>query len=162
MKKLILILSVILSFGLYAEEAQTAFEADFSLGDTASDSADFPRLVIHREGILNMYNYMFSNGESLSHGEVNKLLEEIPENNGIMTKSNVWSGASYAFLAGFCTSVAINAYANTKGWSDMTHYSIASGLGCLAFAMYSRMASQSYRSVAVDNYNLSVMGISLN
>ena len=168
MKKFISILILALSFSLYAQEnapnteGSSAQNADVVFDTKSLSSDSVPPLVLHRGGIFNVYGYKLLSGENLSYGELNKLLKTVPENKSLLFKKNIWQGLDYAFVAGFCASVAVTAYANHKDWENMRYYGAASGVGCFVFAICSGMIAQSYRARAVDNYNLSVMGIPLN
>ena len=157
MKKLIFILFTILSFNLYAQEANENTDLTFSANALSATSA--PQLILHSGGFFDVYSFKLLDGTKLSNGELNKMLKTVPENKSLLTKKNVWAGLDYIFLAGFCGSIGASLYAANKGWENMTYYSAAGSFSCFVFAVMSGMISQSYRSAAVDNYNLRVMGI---
>lgn len=169
MKKVISFFLLTLSFALYAQEASTSSESvqtsqplEITFNKDSLISEGTPPLVIHRGGLFDVYQYKLLDGTKLSDREVNKLLKTVSENKSLLTKKNIWTGIDYAFIAGLCAAVGVNMYASNKDWSNMTYYSAAAGVGCFLFAVCSGMVAQSYRSAAVDNYNLSVMGIPLN
>ena len=169
MKKIFAIVLLALSFCLYAQEASPSSESDSSqisreitFKKDSLTSAENPPLVIHRGGIFHVFDYKMLDGKNLSYGELNKLLKTVPENKSLLVKKNIWQGLDYAFIAGFCAALGVNMYANDKGWSDMTYYSSVAAIGCFLLAVNTGMFAQSYRSAAVDNYNLRVMGIPLN
>ncbi len=169
MKKVISLILLAFSFALYAQEAATSSESvsssessEITFKKDSLTSAENPPLVIHRGGIFHVFDYKMLDGKNLSYGELNKLLKTVPENKSLLVKKNIWQGLDYAFIAGFCAALGVTMYADNKGWSDMTYYSSAAGVGCFLFATCSGMIAHSYRSAAVDNYNLSVMGIPLN
>lgn len=159
MKKLIFILFTVLSFNLYAQEANENTDLTFSANAVSTSSA--PQLILHRGGFFDVYSFKLLDGTKLSDGELNKMLKTVPENKSLITKTNIWTGLNYVFLAGFCASLGTTMYAANKGWENMTYYSAAGSFGCFVFAVMSGMVSQSYRSAAVDNYNLQVMGIQI-
>lgn len=168
MKKLISISFLSLFFCLYAQEAEVVSGAKTEQASAHSDvvfqnaSEDAPFLVLHRAGFFQVFDYKLSDGTNISYSKLNKLLKTVPENKTVLVKKNVWTAIDYAFFAGFCASLAVTYHAVDKGWDDMAYYGAACSVGCFLFAVISGMTAQSYRATAVDNYNLSVMGIPLN
>lgn len=165
MKKVFSIILFALSFALYAQEAtpssesQTSESSEITFNKDSLTSAEKPQLVIHRGGLFDVYQYKLLDGTKLSDRELNKLLKTVPENKSLLTKKNVWMGLDCAFITGLCAAIGVSMFANDKDWGDITYYA---GVGCFLCAIWSGMFAQSYRSAAVDNYNLSVMGIPLN
>lgn len=159
MKKIIFILFAILSFRLFAEETEE--NAALAVSETELSESPQPQLILHHNGFFDLYTFNLLDGTKLSNGELNKLLKTVPENKPLLTKANIFTGIDYVLFAGLCASVAINAYASNKEWDDMFYYSAVAGMGCYVFAVCSSMLAHSYKSCAVDNYNLRVMGIPL-
>ncbi len=159
MKKIFLILFSILSFSLYAQKTDENISSSFST--ESSDSSSLPQLIIHNGGFFDVYSFKLLDGTKLSDKNLNEILRSVPENKSLLKKKAACMGFGYAFIAGFLASVTVNIYAANKGWANMTYYSAVAGTGCFAYAVLTGMSAHSYRSAAVDNYNLSVMGIQI-
>lgn len=165
MKKLLSFITLcLISVSLFAQSADSesneaqSGEITFNVN---SENSTVPQLVIHRGGLFDLNQYKLLDGTKLSSVELNKMLKTIPENESLLRKKNFWMGADFVFCAGAVASLAMNMYANNKGWENATYYSAVSCFSCLAFAACSGLFAHSYKARAVDNYNLSVMGIPL-
>ncbi|MBR4448866.1 MAG: hypothetical protein IKS30_01540 [Treponema sp.] len=118
-------------------------------------------IIIHRDGILDTFNYQFLDGKKISSSELDRILINVEGNKGLIAKKNLWQGATWCLAGCVCSSIAINWYAYDKGWSNMVNNSIACGIGAFCAMYLSSTISQGYRAKAVDNYNLYVMGIKI-
>jgi hypothetical protein len=160
MRKILLFLLTMLSFAAYAQEADS--KSDPAFDAKALDSAAVSQLIVHRGGMFDAFTYKLLDGTKLSYGELNSLLKAVPENKSLLTKKNIWMGLYYACLAGFAASAGVNVYATHKDWKDMQRNSALACAGCFAYGIGFALIGQSYKSHAIDNYNLRVMGIPVN
>ena len=160
MKKLLFILIALLSFTVYAQEADSKSEPTFD--SKALESANVSQLILHHKGVIGVATYDLLDGTRLSNRDLNKILRTVPENGSLLTKKNVWTAICVAFNVGLVAGVTMSAYATSKDWTVMAHNSAMAAIGCAALAETCNIVAHSYKARAVDNYNLRVMGIQLN
>lgn len=172
MKKLILSLLFLMSFfALNAQEIKesettqtenpNASEITFSL-DKKSEN-EVPKIIVNKPYIWGHWNdcYKLSDNTELSNKQLDALLKANADQI-FVKKAKIYKGLSYASIAGILASFAVNLYADAKGWENMEDNSKYAGALCLLTAISFGSLSNVSRQIAVDSYNLNVLGMNQN
>ncbi|MDY2844441.1 MAG: hypothetical protein SOT81_10750 [Treponema sp.] len=99
-----------------------------------------------------------SDNTELSNKELDALLKANADQI-FVKKAKIYKGLSYASIAGILASLAVNLYADAKGWEDMEDNSTYVGALCLLTAISFQGLSNVSRQIAVDSYNLNILGL---
>lgn len=169
MKKLILSFLFLISFfALSAQEVKNsettqiensnANETTFSLENESKDAV--PKIIVNKPYIWGHWDdcYKLSDNTELSNKELDALLKANADQI-FVKKAKIYKGLSYASIAGILASLAVNLYADAKGWEDMEDNSTYVGALCLLTAISFQGLSNVSRQIAVDSYNLNILGL---
>lgn len=119
------------------------------------------RLIIHRNDFWGLGQYKFSDGTNLSFRELNRVLKQ--EADAMYVKrTNVFQTLACAFLAGTFVSGIASIYADEANQTTLAKSSLLISIACICFGEISGVLSQSYREIAVDTYNLKMLGLTEN
>jgi hypothetical protein len=148
-----------LSSALYSQETSVLINEN----GTSYNQGSLSEIIIHSDSLFNPFSFRYLDGTSLSMSELNRIID-IPENQTLM-KGIKQTGIT-AIILNIVTLAAtggIIAYS----FADLPHadimkpvlYSVAGGsviinigVGMTVFTKYMR---------AIDNYNLSILGIKI-
>lgn len=139
------------------------FEIEFfeSSRPVIAESTAPVRLIIHRNDFWGLGEYKFSDGTNLSFSELNKALKK--EADAMYVKrTNVFQTLAYALLAGSLVSAFTGIYADGINNDGLAENASLIGITCLCFGAISGVFAQSYREVAIDSYNLKMLGLTEN
>lgn len=158
MKKIIVIFTAfILSFSCFAQsQNEQNSEITFSTDESKSE-IEIPKILVHRNSFWNK-GYEFSDGSKVSASDLNRLLKADADRI-FVRKSKIWNGIAYAAAGGVIASYAVNTYANMNEFDDMAYNSLLSLCACMATGLIARVSADHYIELAVDSYNLKVLGL---
>lgn len=162
MKKIIAALSLfLLAFSAFTQEQksdgkESEKEITFSIDENKTE-IEIPRILVHRNSFWNM-GYEFSDGGEISNSDLNKLLKSEADRI-FVRKAKIWNGIAYLSVAGALASYGVNVYANIKEFDDMSSVSFTTLAACLVTGLISRITSDYYQNLAVDSYNLKILGL---
>ncbi len=175
MKKLILSFLFLISFfTLNAQELQenektetsqtastTPNEITFSLNEKSEN--EVPKIIVNKPYIWGHWNdcYKLSDNTELSNKELDALLKANADQI-FVKKAKIYKGLSYASIAGILASLAVNLYAEEKGREALEENSAYAGMLCFLTAISFESLSNVSRQIAIDSYNLNVLGIGQN
>ena len=157
-----------LAFAVHAQEQTVPASPVAESGvQSAVDSTPSPPVsletalqpIMHRGGFFAPFEYKYMDGTKLSDRDVNRQLRLLPENAAVMKKADAWHGIALALLAGALGAVATNMVAADLNCTKTATASAVTGICALCAGTLCAEAYQSYRSVAVDAYNLRVLGV---
>ena len=118
-----------------------------------------PQPILHQGTIWGPFEYEYADGTHLSNKEIKKQVLLVPENAPLMRKALSWYGIALVCLCGAVGAGVTNLTAGERNMPTTGEVSAISCCGALAAAALSAGIYQSYRSRAIDNYNLYVCGI---
>lgn len=117
--------------------------------------------IIHRGGFFSLVDYKLPDGTKLSYTDVNDRIKQLPQNQPLMARAALWKGTAITLLLGAVAAGVIDSFAVKDDWATAHEVCVAACAGSLFASCLTAMAHQSYRSAAVDTYNLYVMGVKL-
>ena len=170
MKKLILSLLFLTSFfALNAQETKeskttqttSTNEITFSLENKSEN--EVPKIIVNKPYIWGHWDdcYKLSDNTELSNKELDALLKANADQI-FVKKAKIYKGLSYVSAVGILASLAVNLYADEKGWENMKENSAYAGMLCFLTAISFGGLSNVSRQIAVDSYNLNVLGLGQN
>lgn len=125
--------------------------------------ADLSKVIIHQNGFMNLINYETIEGEKIPEKNLKLLLDSIPENKKLRNQETFWNVMNYVCLG--LTASGIVTYSicafnpEMQNKETFQNISITTTVISLFGAIFSGNMATSKRLKAVDNYNISVMGI---
>lgn len=124
---------------------------------------DFSKIIIHQNGFMNLINYETIEGEKIPEKNLKLLLNSIPENQKLRNQETFWNVMDYICLglaASGIVAYSISAFnPEMQNRETIQNISISTTVISLFGAIFSGNMATSKRLKAVDNYNISVMGI---
>lgn len=162
MKKLpicFVLLATFMFFPVFAEETKSEKKEN--------NEISFP--ILNEKYLINVQNYFSDasyqtpSGKKLKHNEVSRMLLNVPSNEKVMKQYRGWSIVTWTLLGIACAGLTTNVVYTLK--DDLPYaenIQIASSwIGCFSLCgslFTSSVASSKYK-IAVDNYNLDLLGI---
>jgi hypothetical protein len=164
MKKVIvpLLTMAIFSTTVYAEPLSVAGSLDTTSSEFALAEKDPSQLVLRIDNWFSFYDYQSFDGTPLKFKDVKSLLKTVPENEPLLSRRTGVVIANWCFAAvAFASSMTAIAYYNSDLPHAETVFPVAALIGSWAFLgeMIMYQWHEDLFQRAVDNYNLSVMGI---
>lgn len=125
--------------------------------------ADLSKVIIHQNGFMNLINYETIEGEKIPEKNLKLLLDSIPENKKLRNQETFWNVMDYVCLglaaSGIVTYSICAFNPEMQNKETYQNISITTTVISLFGAIFSGNMATSKRLKAVDNYNISVMGI---
>lgn len=155
MKKFVLSIFIIATclFSVFAQNE--ASEISFSVLNE--------KYLINVSAFFSDASYQNPNGEKFKYAEVNKMLLSVPENKKVMKKYKAFTVATYALIGIACAGLATNVIYSFN--EDLPHSETivpialyGTSFSVLGALVTSKIAGSTYK-IAVDNYNLDLLGI---
>lgn len=160
MKKLLSIFMVLLCFiPIFAQEEKTSEieNQEFSI------SLLNEKYLLQNTKFFANASFTTPNGKLITHNEATKMLLEVPSNKKIIKEYRGWCAATFTLLgivtAGIITDVLYSYNDNLPNPEVVLPITHGVSAGSLTAALFtSTVAGFKYR-IAVDNYNLNLLGI---
>ena len=142
MKKgfIVLLVSVLFCGNIFAQESSSESEITF------------PQIIVRSENLFSFSQFEFLDGTKIKNNkEMNVLLKGVPENSKFVKKANFWKTMTFVSTVAGLGCLGATAFVD----SDCAVESLCLGaVGCLVLDLFSCFMSVSYKSIALDNYNL--------
>lgn len=164
MKKCVLFV-IIITVGLFSVFAQN----DGNSENIKNEENEISFSILNEKYLVNVSDffsnasYQNPNGEKFKHSQVNKMLLTVPENETVIKKYNTWTVVTYVLLGVACAGIATDVIYT---FNDDLPYretvipvsSYGTFFSVLGALFTSKVAGSTYK-IAVDNYNLNLLGI---
>ena len=162
MKKFITLCSVVLlAVSAVTLSAQERIDENNAGRSDNSLTAFEPPALIVRKGVFGTYT--LQDGTSLKYRDLRARLLTVPENGAVLRRADGWRIATWATLAVMAGATVTGlVYTANPDWPHAKEMAVAfeaAGLSLSLAEMLFWNLSQNTMDKAVDNYNLSVMGI---
>lgn len=135
----------------------------FAQTDNPAPEKDSPPLILRIDNVFSFYDYQSFDGIPLKFKEVKALLNTVPENQALMSKRIGVVIANWTFAAlGFASGMAAGTYYFIP---DLPHAKTMLGAALITagLSFFGEIITYQWNEDlfqrAVDNYNLSIMGI---
>lgn len=162
MKKLLMCFVVLATFmvlPLFAQEAETEEKGN----DEISFSILNEKYLINVQNYFSDASYQTPNGEKIKHKEVSRMLLNVPSNEKVMKQYRGWSIATWTLVGIACAGLTTNVVYTLK--DDLPYAEniqiTSSWIGCFSLfgSLFTSSVASSKYKIAVDNYNLDLLGI---
>ena len=166
MKKYVLSIFMI-AVGLFSTFAQNNEELDSFKNEENKKELSISLLnekyIMNVQDLLSNASYQNPNGEKIKHSEVNKMLLTVPENKTFMKRCIAWTVVTYVLLGVACAGITTNVvytFNENLPYQETISSMVTYGTLFSIFGAFftSSIAGSNYK-IAIDNYNLDLLGI---
>ena len=156
-----------IAVGLFSTFAQNNEELDSFKNEENKKELSISLLnekyIMNVQDLLSNASYQNPNGEKIKHSEVNKMLLTVPENKTFMKRYIAWTVVTYVLLGVACAGITTNVvytFNENLPYQETISSMVTYGTLFSIFGAFftSSIAGSNYK-IAIDNYNLDLLGI---